>query len=797
MTKVDIGQSAKVNIKWKVLPVDRTDDAEENIVTKFANKYGIPKKNITIEPIFIMKDEKGEDVGYESEIAENIQEPAFHQKLYKRYIDEYGLEVSDEDFQEIVKIDDAINTQINFDVYEKHKKYSIKWIKWSNFMSYGPDNYFDFTGLKGLVLLTSEPANQGGKTTFCLDLFRFLLFGKVTSRENDWTIAKVFNKHLPEATEVVVEGCICIDGVDYVIKRVVSRPAKRTEKSKASQKITYYRVVGDKYEELVDEDDLENEAGTTATNTNKLIKEAIGNERDFDLMICVNSDNLKGLISLKDTDRGRLISRWIGLLPLEEKDKLARERFNKTVMPSLYLNKYNKEELRIGVEDLEERNKEIVKDNTKLEKEKKAAEQKLKGFRETRDTLLQSKKQIDENLVKTDVETVKATMNKAVEDGKRKAAEKEGNEKKLKELKDVTFNEEDYKSKVAEDKTVSVRLSSEQQAYKRLGEEIDALKKGEFCPTCGARLKGVDNSANIAAKEKERAEVLQKGKADRELITKIEGELTKLEEARSKYNDKVRLELVVEKNKVDIENLRAKYRESKRLLDDIKNNEEAIRNNNKIDTSLNVIKVNIETEEKIVEEKKASLNENSIESKNNEKTIGEYKKYIEIIEKEERLVKNWKLYLEMVGKNGVSKMVLRSALPLINGELKHLLNGVCDFTVEIAIDEHNDVAFYLIHDGVKSNLGSGSGFEQTVASLALRSVLSKISSFSKPSFVVFDEILGGVADENYDQVKLLYDKIIADYAFIFQITHLKQIADWHTSHVVVKKDNNISKIEMA
>ena len=70
-----------------------------------------------------------------------------------------------------------------------------------------------------------------------------------------------------------------------------------------------------------------------------------------------------------------------------------------------------------------------------------------------------------------------------------------------------------------------------------------------------------------------------------------------------------------------------------------------------------------------------------------------------------------------------------------------------------AIDTDNSVAFYLIHDDIYSNLASGSGFEQTVASLALRSVLSKISTFSKPSFVVFDEVLGGVAEENYDKVR--------------------------------------------
>ena len=78
-------------------------------------------------------------------------------------------------------------------------------------------NFVDFTNFKGIVHLCSNPANQGGKTAFSLDLLRFLLFGKVTSRQDDWTLAKAFNDFRPEATEVVVEGCINIDGVDYIV----------------------------------------------------------------------------------------------------------------------------------------------------------------------------------------------------------------------------------------------------------------------------------------------------------------------------------------------------------------------------------------------------------------------------------------------------------------------------------------------------------------------------------------------------------------------------------------------------
>lgn len=792
--KVEIGEKSKVAIKWKVLPIDYSHEMEANICAKFAAKYGIAKENVKVEPLFIKKDSDGKDCEYSNESIHNIQDPAFQQQLFKDFIKERKIE--DIDFDKIVEIDNLINANINYELYEKNKKYSIKWLKWSNFMSYGPNNYVDFSNFKGLVHLSSIPANQGGKTTFCLDLLRFLLFGKVTSRENGWTLDKAFNKYLPEATDMTVEGCITIDNVDYVIKRVLSRPAlkKRTERSKITQKIEYYKLVNNEYIELTDS---ENQEGTTNTETNKIIKESLGNERDFDLMICVSSDNLKELISLKDTDRGRLISRWIGLLPLEEKDKLARDTFNKSVYPKLLLNRYNKEELKPEIEQFKN---EIVENNEKLkadEEKLKEIDKKIEEFKQTRDTLLQSKQQIDENLLKNDVATLEQQRDTLVENGKRKRSERNANAEALKEIGEIDFNENAYNDLIESDKALSIEINNLKNECRRIQSDIDALEKGEYCPTCGAKLKNVDNTASINAKKASLSQLIEEGKKKRialdETVSKIEGMKSK----RELFNKKNQLELLIAKNDVDLETLTSSYKDTVKLLKDIEANKAAIVNNNTIEIALTNMAVNINTEENVKRRLNEEMTECQYNIKSNEKTIAEYEKIIAQIEVEEKLVRNWKVYVEMVGKNGISKMLLRNVLPIINGKLKHLLMDVCDFDVEIVIDDHNDVAFNIIHDGVVSNLGSGSGFEQTVASLALRTVLSEISSFSKPSFVVFDEILGGVADENYEQVKNLYDKILADYSFIFQITHLKAISDWANQSLIVKKENNISKIEVA
>lgn len=149
----------------------------------------------------------------------------------------------------------------------------------------------------------------------------------------------------------------------------------------------------------------------------------------------------------------------------------------------------------------------------------------------------------------------------------------------------------------------------------------------------------------------------------------------------------------------------------------------------------------------------------------------------------------------MIGKDGISKMVLRNALPIINNELNRLLGDVTDFRVEVTMNDKNDIDFLLIRDGITTRLSAASGLEKTQSALALRVVLGKMSRLSRPPFILLDEVLGTVAKENYDDMKKLYDKITEYYDFVLHITHISDIADWHNNIVTVKKIDNISCIK--
>lgn len=790
--KVEIGQLSKVEIQWNVRPVDYSAEKADEIRSKMAFKYGIPKKNTYINANFIKQNSNGENEIATADIVQNIQDPKFQQELFKQYLVDNNI--TDYDLDEIIKIDNIINSLIDYSVYDKFRRYKIEWVRWSNFLSYGENNFIDFNDLSGLVLLKSEPANQGGKTNFACDLIEFLLFGGVDSGKAN-VLKKIFNKHLPDATEVKVEGGIEIDGEHYVIKRTLTRPnkKKRTSKSVVTQKVEYFRVV-DGTEIILD--DVENLEGESNTKTNKIIKEAIGNKKDFNLVVLANSDNLKELVSMKDTERGKLLSRWIGLLPLEEKDIKAREKWNKEISPSLLSGKYNKEDLKNFVETS---NKQIIELNDYIkdtENKLKECDTNIIKFNKEKEDLFGLKQFIDPSIDNIDIKTVETKLSNISNEGKTIALQIENVDKEINDIGNVEYHDNVYQHYVEERDMLVHNIAQIKADITILRQQILSLEKAEFCPTCGQKLKNVDNSQLIQENKDKEQVLYNNGVGTNQKLEEVKKILFQLEENRKKFQQKNTLEIKKASLNVALSTKRTEYTETKNILNNLIRSKEAIEHNNKIDIKINVLKANITTEEGI---KYRLITENEGFKKEIERLkrqISEHEIIINKLTEEEKVVKAWKYYLMMVGKNGIGKMVLRQTLPIINTELNYLLEDVCDFNVNVEIDDKNDINFSIITDDVKSDLSSGSGFEQTVAALALRAVLGNISTMSRPSFMLLDEVLGGVAKDNYENIKKLYDRMLKDYSFIFQVTHLDDIADWHNTTVIVKKENRVSTISV-
>ena len=135
-------------------------------------------------------------------------------------------------------------------------------------------------------------------------------------------------------------------------------------------------------------------------------------------------------------------------------------------------------------------------------------------------------------------------------------------------------------------------------------------------------------------------------------------------------------------------------------------------------------------------------------------------------------------------------------MPLINSELQRLLQDSSYFRLEIRISDKNEVEFWIIDNstGIEKLMVSGSGYERTIASLALRAVLSKVCSLPKPNIIVMDEVFGKISNENLDMVGEFFIKIKDYFEKIFVITHNPMITNWANSVVKITKVNNISRV---
>jgi len=784
--KIDIGQNAKVKIQWNVHQSNYSRELENSMIALMAKKYGIPAKNITIETNYITNNTN--DV-LAAETVQSIHDPKFQQELMKQYI--ANNDIKDIDFEEILKIDSQINSLINYDAYDKGKKYTIKWVKWSNFLSYGPDNYFDFTTLNGLVLLNGEPANKSGKSTFAYDLLHFLLFGK-TNTNKAKNLGELFNNYLPETRTINVEGCINIDGEDFIIRRTLTRPAQGKKTKTVTNKVEYYKVSEDGSEEILPEDNKQ-EASTTATS--KIIKEALGNESDFDLIISANAKDLDNIISLTETEKGRLLSRWIGLSLIEDKDIKAREKWNKEISVGRYSDMYNQTQLETDIEELTATLTHNVAQIKAYNNQIDTLNKSIEECQQSKELLLSSRQVIDNSLLKVDVTTLQNTINMLVEDGKRKNSMVEILEKDLSEMGEIVFSEDEYKSMRSENERLISKMAETRATINSLKSTNKALESAEFCPTCGKKFDNVDNSAQISQNTERIKQLTSDGIAMKKRSDELTSAMATIEELRVKANKKTQIELKIAALKTEIANKRAEYKEKSQTLKEIEKNKEAIKKNSEIDAHINVVNANISSGEN---NKRNLLNAiTSLEKENarHTETISLRKSYLVKIAEERKIEKYWKLYLQMIGKDGISKMVLRNTLPIINSELNRLLGDITDFRVEVVMNEKNDVDFLLIRDETVTRLSAASGLEKTQSALALRVVLGNMSKLSRPPFILLDEVLGTVASENYDDMRKLYNKITEYYSFILHITHINDIADWHDSIVTVQKVDNISRIK--
>ena len=758
-----------VQVVWDDYAENFTQEKIKSVRHYFQKKYNTTNVNV------ITKTKASDDVTHTVDISFNILDKNYQSELVKTYLTSKSLEKY---FDEVIHLDGIVDNKllVNNSEVSPFKRWFIKNIEFSNFLSYGENQKLDFEKCDGISVVESNPPNFGGKTVLTVDLLLFLFFNETTKTSK---AEEVFNR-FTDKNKVSVKGEIIIDGDEYIIIRNIERKKSKAGEWNVKTELDFFKKLSD--------GSLQNFTGEQRRETEAFIKTSIGSKEDFLMTILTTATNLEDLIDSKPTARGQVLSRFMGLDFLKKKEDAGKEiysDFSKSMMSNIY----SSEKLKTDNEDYNSKIVEFNEENKQLQKDLIDVQDRIIKGQEYRDNLLKSKHtDIDKEIsllspdkVSTDITTLKS--------------QRQGVEKQLSEIKVVepsSFYHEDEHDKVKEDYNEEYKKKVDvDHKIKTIEDLKSSVDGGIKCEHCGIDLMMASiTQSKIAELDgyiMQRDQILG-------LMQVLSGKEQGFVQLKKEFDEYEKNKLIKEKYELSIEGFDLKIKGLQEKLTKYNELQDKITSNEKIETQL--IKAGLRLDDLDVEKNNTTkkINSNDYQIQTFKDKIEQNLKTIVKIGEEAEREKIYKIYLEIYGKNGVSKMIMKTMMPLINSELQRLLEDSSHFRLEVNINDKNEVEFLMIDNNtqVEKLMASGSGYERTIASLALRAVLSKICSLPKPNIIVFDEVFGKISNDNLDMVAEFFTKIKEYFEKIFVITHNPLVTNWADNVVKIKKEDNVS-----
>ena len=772
---IDTLENPFIKVTWEDIPENFTQEKIKRVRSYFQNKY--KSKNVTVLTKAIDKT-SGDEL--DIDLEQNVMDTNYQRSLMSQFVMANDMKI---DIDLLKRLDDKVNIKISeeSDIDTKYKRVYIKNIKFSNFLSFGDNNTLDFKDLGGITVIDSNPPNFGGKSVLAVDLILFLFFNTTTKTSKAIDIFNRFRK----VNEVFVQGEVEIDGSDYIILRKIKRRKTKRGEWSVSTSLEFL--------ERKKDGSVQNFTGEQRRETEKFIKESIGTMNDFLLTVLSTAGNLESLIESKPTERGNVLSRFIGLEILKDKEGTCKKMYSDW-SKKLISNVYNVEDLKQEIKNINKEKEELSIKNKENEKNLNKNLDTLKNNNKERDNLISQKiTDIDTDIVNVNPRLVEERVS---EEGlilkSLKSKLKVYGDKEIPE----EINLESLDKKIKErDKTLHTKIKNNTN-LKNKKNTLKDLVESEICPMCKQTLKDVDHTKEIKNLKKEIEVLMTKIDSEDKILERLENEVENLTTKKTIFGEyekeilkKERLMLEVDKKNLEIKELNIK-------LEKWVQNKEKLENNSKVDKKILTINSTIDvlnnTKDTLLRE--IEYNKNTIET--GDSNVKDRENKISKINKESDVDKIFRAYLTVYGKNGIIKTIVKSVVPKLNNELMRLLSDVTNFMVEIRVNDKNEVEFWMVDNNtnVEKLVSSGSGFEKTLSSLAIRTVLTKVSCLPRPNVTVFDEVLGKVSNENLEQVGIFFSRVKEYFENVFLITHNPLVREWADNTVTINKEKNVSRL---
>ena len=772
-TKLDISTLENPNIQviWEDTPDNFTQERIKSVKQYFNKKYSTTNVNV------ITKVKMTEETQQTIDVAVNIMDKNYQNELIKSLLE--GKQ-QDQYYDQVMNIDLSVENRMMANEVEvtPFKRWYIKKIEFSNFLSYGENQVIDFDKCDGITVVESDPPNFGGKTVLTVDLLLFLFFNTTTKTQK---AEEIFNR-FTDKNSVSVKGDIIIDGEEYIIARKIERKKSKAGEWNVKTELDFFKKLAD--------GQLQNFTGEQRRETENFIKTSIGDMDDFLMTIVTTASNLEDLLEAKPTARGQVLSRFLGLEFLKKKEETGKEifaEFSKGMMSNVYNTESLKQDNETNREEITRLENETEESTLKVQD----VDKRLQKGQDYKDELLKSKfSDLDQELIV--LNPIK--LQSDISDFESSSERIKGQIKDIKIVEPKEFYHEDKHDEVkGELKRVAGELILAQKQVSDIQELIKKYGDGIQCEHCGIKLME-------AALTKKKIDELKDWEKKVKDLDKEQTKLEKKEESftqlKKDFDEYERNKLIKEKYELSLESNDLKLGQAKDKLKRYQEVQDKIKKNNEVDAQL--VKAGLRIDELINEKRgyERIQSSNATQIKNLEGRIEKNNDIILRIAEEFEREKIYKIYVDVFGKNGISKIIMKTMMPLINSELQRLLQDSCFFNLEIRINDKNEVDFIMIDNGtgIEKPMTAGSGYEKTVGALAIRAVLAKVCSLPKPNISVYDETWGKVSNDNLEMVGDFFMKLKDYFEKIFVISHNPLISNWADNVVHITKTDNVSKV---
>jgi hypothetical protein len=467
-TKIDVEslENPYIQVKWEDTPENFTQERIKSVKQYFQKKYNSTNINV------ITKVKTTDDTQQTIDVSVNIMDKNYQKELIKSMLESKGQE---QYYDQVIGIDSAVENRMAANDVEvtPFKKWHIKKIEFSNFLSYGENQVIDFDLCNGITVVESDPPNFGGKTVLTVDLLLFLFFNTTTKTQK---AEEIFNRFTDKNT-VVVKGDIIIDGEEYIIARKIERKKSKAGEWNVKTDLEFFKKLAD--------GQLQNFTGEQRRETENFMKTSIGSMDDFLMTIVTTASNLEDLLEAKPTARGQVLSRFLGLEFLKKKEEVGKEiysEFSKGMLSNVYNTESLKQDNDTSNEEIKRLKTEIEESNTKIGD----VDLRLQKGQDYKDNLLKSKhSDIDQELIVlnpiklqsdiTDFERSSETLNSQIKDIKIVEPKDFYHEDKHDAVKEV------IKSRFAELVTCENKVEEIEDLVGKYGDGIQ-------CEHCGIKL---------------------------------------------------------------------------------------------------------------------------------------------------------------------------------------------------------------------------------------------------------------------------------------------------------------------